>query len=368
MDDVLGLINLYEPPTNLAAITQHRPLAAVPFGGRYRLIDFVLSSMVNSGIRNVGIMVEQKCRSLLDHLRSGKEWDLARKRDGLFILPPPEAVPTACGDLHNFQYHLDYIRKSRQKYVLITAGDTICNVNYREPFAFHRSKQAEVTLLYTSAPGNHPDAPGIKINIGQNGRLLAGDETSVAGGLQGSSLEMYILQKDLFADLIQEGRTKGYSDFGCDVILKNRERLKIFAYPHNGYTARIRSLSSYYRQNMGLLQPEIWQELFYRSGLIYTKIKDEAPVKYRETASVKNALIANGCIIEGQVENSILFRGVRVRKGACVKNSIIMQKGDIAENAAVEFAICDKDVSVTAGKKVRGTEKAPLVIAKGCTI
>lgn len=371
MQNVMGIINLNDGQELLKELTQFRPLAAVPFGGRYRLIDFILSNMVNSGMQNVGILVQDKYRALMDHLRSGKEWDLARKRDGLFILPPGKSQYLGGdyrGNVNNFYENLDYIESSRQQYVLISGSHIICNLSYRKAFKFHQEMGADITLLYKEHNAEEELIQDGIVECQGNG-LITDFAINPSNPLsRKASLEMYIMKKDLLVALIKDCHARGGLDFIKDIVIKNIGTLKIYGYQYKGYVARVDSVNSYYKHNMELLKPEKWEELFFKSGLVYTKVKDEAPVKYKENARVSNAMIGNGCIIEGRVENSILFRGVTVHKGAYIKNSIVMQKCDIAENAVIENVICDKNVRITNGKWLKGETNYPLVIEKGSVI
>lgn len=371
MKRVMGIINLYESEAAIQELTAHRPLAAVPFAGRYRLIDFVLSSMVNSGIQNVGILLTHKSRSLMDHLRSGKEWDLARKRDGLFILPSGnvQGAGKGHGDVESFQQHLDYIEKSRQQYALVCGSHFICNMNYRKVLQYHENTGADITLVYQEQDLSRDDFRGCTVlETAGDGRVTDLAVNPARPGSSKVSMTMYLLRKELLIDLISGCYARGGADFLKDGIIKNLALLNVYGYQYSGFAARIHSVSSYYRHNMELLRPEKWQELFAKAGLIYTKVKDAAPAKYKEQAQVSNAMVANGCVIEGSVENSVLFRDVKIHKGACVRNSIIMQKCEIGENALIENAICDKEVVITTGKWLKGDQSYPLVIEKGTVI
>lgn len=372
LKDVMGIVNLMENEGFLKEISYYRPVAAVPTGGRYRMIDFVLSNMVNSGIRNVGIITPQKYRSLMDHLGSGKEWDLDRKRDGLFFLPPAQ-IHYPMGiyrwDLRHFRSHLDYIHYSRQKYVIISGSNMICNLDYKEAFRFHQEMKADITLIYKEQNTGVEDLyQSTVIDTAEDGRILDIEMNPTNRKAGKVSMEMAIMEKSQLMDLINSCASRGDCDLVKDGLIKNLSRLKIYGFPHNGYLAHIHSIQSYFRHNMDLLKPVIWQELFFKHGLIYTKVKDGAPTKYKETAMVKNALVANECIIEGTVENSILFRGVQIHKRASVKNSIIMQKCVIEEDAVLENIISDKEVVVTRGKYLKGEKHYPLVIRKRTAI
>jgi glucose-1-phosphate adenylyltransferase len=355
-------------------LTGHRPLAAVPFGGRYRLIDFALSNMVNSGITDVGILFQHKYRALMDHLRSGKEWDLARKHGGMVILPPaysnyPQAVQY--GDVENFFSNLDYIRYSKHKYVAISGSNFVLNVDYRPALKLHCEKQADITIIYGEITADAENYKGATlVGVDETGRVT---DIKVCSNVKPRSLSkialnMCIIERGLLIDLIEDCMARDGHDFIKHCLIRNSDRLKIYGFAHRGYYARIASMQSYFKCNMDLLNPNIWKELFFANGLIYTKVKDEPPTKYTEHANVTNSLVAAGCYIEGTVENSILFRGVRVGKGAHIKNSIIMQKGDIAENVSLQNVICDKNVSITAGRHLKGEVTYPLVIKKGRVI
>lgn len=371
MKDVMAIINLMEDDNFLKEISYHRPQAAVPFGGRYRLVDFILSNIVNSGIKNVGILVQHKYRSLMDHLGRGKEWDLDRKRDGLFFLPPADftAPVTNKWDLQYFHSHLDYINNSRQKYVLIAGYHMVCNIDFNEAFLFHKTMNADITIIYKEVDPTKTDLTQCyTLETSQDGRITDFEVKPQKTQSTKIALEICLMEKSLLVDLINRGYSRGDSDLVRDGFIKNLNRLRIYGYPHQGYLANINSVQSYYQHHMDLLQPNISRELFFAKGLIYTKGKDGPPTKYTSSAKVKNSLIANGCIIEGQVENSIIFRGVKVGKGAMVKNSIIMQQCTLESDIYLEHVITDKKVVITKGKHLKGDKHYPLVIRKHAVI
>lgn len=368
LKNVMGIIDLGEADEFLKELTIHRSLAAVPFGGRYRLIDFTLSNMVNAGIRNVGIFVKHQYRSLMDHLGTGNEWDLDRQRDGLFILPPPKPFDRDTASEHDVDLlypHLDYLERSREEFVFVSGTSMVCNMDLTEVMEFHRAQEADITMLYSSNGETGIASPGSTfLNVDEEGRVRDIQVGPLHPGSTSVSMKMFFMKKNLLMGMLDQAESRGDKNLVKDTFIKHLGDMRIFGYPFDGYVGRINSLDSYFRCTMDLLQPEIWQELFYSSGLIYTKVKNEPPVRYKKGCTVRNSLVANGCVIEGHVENSVLFRGVKVHKGATVKNSIIMQKGDIGEDAMLEYVILDKDSVVTSGKHLLGDGKYPLVIAK----
>ncbi len=372
MKNVMGIINLIEGQEQLQEFSLDRTVAAIPFGGRYRLVDAILSNLVNGGVYNVGVFVQSKYRSLMDHLRSGKAWDLHRKRDGLFILPPdgtPGPMGLYRGDMEAFNHHLDYIEKSHQQYVIIAGGNMFCNVDLRAAYEFHLRTGGDITVLYQEQGAADYDlGKGTVLELDARGQIVGlGLDRYLETG-QKASMEMYIMAKATFLELISSCLAKGQYSLVKDGLLGNLSKLKIYGYPYHGYLARINSLASYYRHSMELLDPVVWRELFYANGSILTKAKDEAPTKYLEQAQVKNSLVSSGCLIEGQVEGSILFRKVAVCHNAVIKNSVIMAKCIIEDGVTLENVILDKDVRITSGKVLRGEANYPFFVGKNTVI
>ena len=368
MKTVMGIINLQEDNSLVRELADRRAVESIPFAGRYRLIDFALSSMVNSDIQNVGIMLPDSPRSVLDHLRSGKDWDLARRHDGLFYLPAAVEKDVARkGDLKNFYHDLDYFEHSSQRYVLLAGGSFVYNVDFRELFRFHQNTDADITMIYYTAAEENMGR-NVVVETAENG--LVTDIAEKPAIYDGSKVAMgvYLMEKRVFVDMVRYTYEHGGQDLLMDGIIRRAVDYNIYAVGHDGYVAHVDSTAAYYKANMDILQPRIWEELFMGENSIYTKAKDEVPVQYKATADVKNSLIANGSVIRGEVENSILFRGVTVGKDVKIKNSIIMQKCDIQDGALVENVICDKNVVITKEKWLKGAQSYPLIVTKNVVI
>jgi glucose-1-phosphate adenylyltransferase len=365
MKRMMGVINLINEPDRLQELTFNRCLASVPFGGRYRLIDFTLSNMVNSGLEDVAVFTHHKYRSLMDHLGSGKEWDLDRKRGGLFVLPSVMDVPSGVskGDLFQFFSHRDYFYRGRQEYVLVSRSHTVCNVDYRLMLKQHEETGADITCVYTELD-DLDDAIYRKVVVNPDGRITAMQDRT--GRLEGRnvSLEMYLMSKRLLLDMVETCLAQGDDHLVRDGIMKNMSKLRLYGYKYTGYTGIVNTIQSYYRHSMNLLNPDILRELFFQGAPIYTKVKDEPPSIYTESATAHNALVANGCVIEGKVENSILSRGVKVHAGASVRNCILLQNCEIGENVIIENAILDKDVFIDRERVLSGAVTAPFIAAK----
>lgn len=373
-NNVFGLIYAGEQNMNLIELASKRAIGALPVGGRYRAIDFIMSNMVNSGVRNVGVIAQKNYHSLMDHLGSGKDWDLNRKNDGLFILPPfdtNENQGSYRGLCDAVKNSMGYIHRTTQQYCILTGSYTVYNTTYNDLLQFHMDNNADITLLYNTESMVHENESRFKdlrLYMNEEGRVVDMEFNSMMPTSTAVGMDIYIVRKDLLEYLVEDAISRGKYDFVADVLVPNLKRLKIFGYEHKGYVARLHSVASYFRMNMDMLQPEAQKDLFHTGHPVYTKIKDEVPVKYGANANVKNSIIANGCIIEGTVENSVLFRSVYVGKGTTIKDSIIMQDSEIYQNCWIEDAILDKQVQVRSGRRLIGSASYPVIIKKGAIV
>jgi glucose-1-phosphate adenylyltransferase len=373
MTNTMGLILSGWKKPALKDISYKRSVSAIPFGGKYRAIDFILSNMVNSGIKNVGVLTQYSFRSLMDHLGSGKEWDLDRRTDGLFIFPPSmsdEESGWYKGSADAMYNNLSFLKRSNEEYVVIAQGNGIFKMQMGDMLQYHIDTNADITLAYRKMYDytmEELSSLGI-IKIDWDNRIIDLQEKPLNPQSDLASIGIYILRRTLLISLLEECIAHGNYDFVKDILIRKLDRLNIYGYEFKGYWRNISSVRNYYRCSMEVLDPEIREELFVKDGKIYTKVKDEAPAKYNEEAEVTNSIVADGCFIEGTVENSVLFRGVTIAKGAVVRNSIIMQGSVIEQDAAVEYAILDKNVVLTKGKYLKGDADYPVVISKNSRV
>ncbi|WP_249871514.1 glucose-1-phosphate adenylyltransferase subunit GlgD [Oceanobacillus saliphilus] len=364
MTSLMGLINLDHEHSVFNELSYFRSSASLPFGGRYRMIDFALSNMVNSNISEVAIFVRNKYRSLLDHIGTGENWELDRRNGGLFILPPDWNDPTdrSQGDLRFFHNNRDYFHRSKSKYVLISGSQFISNTDYKNAFAFHLDRKADVTLITTDVGEVQPEHyPYFRIEADGSDWV-----TNITNDQKNSELftGVYIINKDLLMNLVDTCIAYNKDHFFECGIKDKLSEINVQKYKHEGYSAFVNTIESFYKQNMNLLKEENYRDLFFNNNFVRTKISNNPPVKYFEQAVVNHSLLANGCVIDGTVEGSMLFRGVNVKKGATIKNSIIMQRCTIEEGVYLENVILDKDVHVTRNQKIIGSKEKPYVVAK----
>ncbi len=374
--EAFGLIFTGEANPYMRDLVISRAVAAVPFGGRYRCIDFPLSNLVNSGIRNIGLITQRNYHSLMDHLGTGKEWDLNRKRDGLFFLPPfstKDNTGVYRGDIDAFHSVMQYVRRSNQKYLILCGSHILFNTTFNALIKQHRESGADITFMYNEDPRFFPEEQNRDL------RLLFEDDGVTVKELEWNphlprsnfrSCEATIMDKDLFDDLVEEAYSRGNIDFVREVLLPlaRDKKFKVMGWRYDGYVARIDSINTYFMHSMELLNAAAAKDLYNMRHPIYTKVKDEFAAKYGENASVHNVMMADGCVIDGTVENSIVFRGVTVEAGAVVRNSILMQGVTVRTGAMLDHVILDKNVVVNAGRQLTGYEGIPLVFRKNLTV
>ncbi len=369
--EVLGIIVCNMHDELISELTAERTLGSVPFGGRYRFIDFALSNMVNSGIRDVGVVPSIHYQSLLNHLGSGREWDLSRKIGGLSVLPPYGRSSSA-GAYHGRMEALanirDYIGASPAKTVVLSDSDVIANIDFRPAVAGHLAAGADITLLYKKAKVSPELHTYNALFFDESGRLADLHVSPELSGEQNVYLDIAVIRKPLLDELVAESVRHNEHSFLRSVLMAKKELLNIRGFFCPGWGDKINSLADYYGANMALLRPEVRRSLFPKDRPIYTKVRDEVSAKYGLRSEVKNALVTDGCVIDGDVFDSVLFRGVRVEEGAVVRGSVLMHNTRVCAGAVLENVVADKDVVVTGGKRLSGTENKPFYIPKGETV
>ena len=312
----------------------------------------------------------------MDHLGSGREWDLVRKNGGLNILPPfaEKTVKLYTGRVEALASILPFLRSQKEKYVVMSDPNIAVNFDFNALIDAHVESGADVTIVYAEEelPKSLTESNIVSEDLYytlkvEDGRVKKIYMNSKEEGIQNFSMNIYILERELLIDLINTAYVRGYLYFERDILAPQLDKLNVQAYRYDGYKARISDIRSYFEENMKLLEDENLDALFSGSS-IYTKIRDDNPTRYIKGAKVKNIMAADGCVLEGQVEDSVLFRGVKVAKGAKVKNCVLMQGTVIEEGARVENVITDKNVTITVGKEVKGTDTFPVYVAKNQTV
>lgn len=371
----LGIIFPNSYDATVPELANVRLMASIPFASRYRMIDFVLSGMSNSGIDNISLLVNKNYHSLMDHLGSGREWDLVRKNGGLTLFPP-NAEKTSLhytGRISALEGIIDFLHSQKEEYVVMADANIAVNFDFAAMVDAHVASGADVTIAY-----NETELPdGYKKLSGEDSFYytfnLEGDRITEIfvnrnrEGKQNLSMSIFVLKRELLIEIVDAAFVRGLRYFERDVLMNAFSYLKMNGYKYDGYVARITSLKSYFDENMKLLDDANLNALF-DTAPVYTKIRDDNPTRYIAGAKAENIMAADGCVIEGEVENSILFRGVKIEKGAKVKNCILMQDTVVKAGADIEYIITDKNAVVSELKTMRGTDTYPIYVTKHATV
>ncbi len=371
MGNVLGLVFANMHDTTLGDMTKNRTMGSVMFGGRYRLIDFPLSNMVNSGISEVGVITKSNYQSLLDHLGSAREWDLARKKGGLYILPPFGNVESTLyrGRIEALYGAMSFIKHSRAKYVILSDCDVVTNIDYKPIVAAHIESGADITAVaHTGVYSSDDIKTSTVFNVDADKNVTSVLINPDISGTCTTSLNVFVMSMDFLIETVNDAMARGNVSFERSILQEKCRELKIKIYEYDNYFSKLNSPESYFKSNMALLEPENARKLFVPKRSIYTKVSDNAPVKYDLDSKVSNSLVADGCIIEGEVENSVLFRGVKVGKGAKVKNCILMQGTVVGDNAELNYLITDKNVSICENHILTSSPQYPMYVGKGASV
>lgn len=375
--DVIGIIFPNSYDDLVPELVGVRLMASIPFASRYRIIDFVLSSMSHSGIDNISVVVNKNYHSLMDHLGSGREWDLVRKNGGLHIFPPFAEKQVGgpyvgrAGALANL---LGFLKDQKEKYVIMADTNIVVNFNFNAMLQAHMDSGADLTIAY-----NEQEIPKELLDYQTNdrifyytfeleqGRIRKVSINPKTAGIQNTSMNIFVIEREKLIELVSNAYMEGRSFFMRDVIMPQLGKLNVLGYKYTDYVARINGMKSYFEENMKLLDDYNLEALF-SAAPIYTKIRGDNPTHYKDGAKVQNVMMADGCVIEGEVENSVIFRGVKVGKGARIKNCILMQDTVVEAGASVEYLITDKNVTISAGKELKGTDTFPVYIEKYKTV
>lgn len=362
--NIMAILNLEEQEEEIRSLTAFRPIATIPIAGRYRVIDFMLSNLVNGGIRQIGIFSKKSTRSLADHISGGKPWDLNLKHSGLFLFDH-----TLLGyhnyDAKIFGNNMEFLRKSDADYVVIASSYMICNLDLQQVVRAHCDSGNEITLLY------HPTCHAYReflncdtLQLDETGRVTGHSKNIGTDSNANICMELFVMRKDILVQLIYRAVRKGETGSFFRFLMEVLPEFRVGGFSFEGYVSCIRSVSSYYQTNMELLEEQVRKELFCEKRPIYTKIKDAPPASYEKESDVVDSLIADGCLLSGRVRHSVLFRFVTVSPHALVENSIIMQGAVIHEGARLNHVIVEKGAVIRPGTVICGTSDFPTVIER----
>ena len=371
----VGLIFSNIHDNNIPELTKMRTLGSVPFAGRYRLIDFPISSMVNSGISKIGIVTHNNYQSLLDHLGNGKDWDLARRSGGIKILPPYISSFENAASNKYYSSRLEallgtvnFFNRCKEDYVVMSDCDVICNIDLNDVIKQHIKSEADITFV-TKMTTPAPNESVRVVECDDDGNLTDIIDTKNVCKKTRVYINIMVVKRTYLLNVLDIAISRGYTSFLQDVVRKNIGKEKYKIYDYQGVYAHIGSMEGYFDCSMRLLDSDMRSQLFgEKHRPILTKIRNSAPTRYCDGANVANSVVAEGCVIEGTVENSIIFRGVHVGKGTVVKNSILLQDTFTGSNVSLNCVITDKNVVIRNNRVLSGHESMPFFISKGAMV
>ena len=374
---VAGLIFSNIHDSAIPELTNVRTMASVPFGCRYRLIDFSLSNMVNSGITKIGIIAHDNYQSLLDHIGTGKDWDLARRSGGIKILPPYISSYKGVANSGLYSTRLEalmgvtgFIDRCSEDILVLSDCDGICNIDLSEVIDQHIANNADLTIVTRKLSPEEQSVEGMtSITANEKGEIT--DASAYIGGISTDvvSTNIIVATRTFLLGAIRDASAHGYQHFFKDIVARRLGRARLYAYMYEKTYIHISSLESYFASSMKLLDPAVRNGLFNVPNMpIYTKLRNSAPTRYADGAKVVNSYVADGCVIEGTVENCILFRGVHIGKGTVVKNCVLMQDTFTGNNVSLNCVITDKNAVICDGRVLSGHSTMPFFIPKGAMV
>ena len=365
----VGIVLAGGSNNRMGQLSKNRAVAAMPVAGSYRCIDFVLSNMSNSHIQKVAVLTQYNSRSLNEHLNSSKWWDFGRKQGGLFVLTPfitEESNSWYLGTADSIYQNLDFLRKCHEPYVIITSGDCIYKMDFDKILDYHIKKKADITVAVKDIEAETEDLHRFGVvRMAEDGRIVNFEEKPLVAQTNTVSIGVYVIRRRLLIELIQKAHEENRNDFVQDILVRYKDVKKIFGYKHEGYWENIATIDSYYHANMDFLKRDVRDYFFHDYPNVYSKIEDLPPAKFNPGSKIKNSLVSSGCIVNGEVQDSILFKKVYVGNNCVIKNSIILNDVYIGDNTVIENCIVESRDTIRANASYIGEDgKIQIVVEK----
>ena len=360
----LGIILAGGNSSRMQNLTDKRAIAAMPMGGSYRCIDFVLSNMTNSHIQTVAVLSQYNARSLNEHLNSAKWWNFGRKQGGLFLFTPTVTTNNSWwyrGTADAIWQNLDFLKKRHEPYVIIASGDCVYKLDFNKVLDYHIEKQADITVVCAKLPnGDDINRYGV-VEMDKNGRITEFEEKPMVANSDLVSAGVYVIRRRALIDLLEESNREERYNFVTDILIRYKNLKKIYGYKMEGYWSNIADVDSYFRANMDFLKRDVRDYFFHEEPEIYSKTHDLPPAKYNVGSRVTNSLVAGGCIINSTVENSVLFKKAFVGNNSVVKNCVILNGAYIGDNVHVENCIVESHETLLSGSTYIGENGVRIV-------
>ena len=368
--NVMGII--FANDASIGTLTEKRTMASLPYGGRYRQVDFALSNLTCAGVRHLGILTRHSYQSLLNHVGSGEEWGLEMGEGGMeYLTPYAQSVSDNYrGKLESLASAMDFLEYGNEEYVVMVDSAVLSNIDLTKVIASHAASGKDVTVVAKAGICNGKKQIDLALKLDDNGEITAIACDYVAPADYLASMDIFVVNKKYLVEQVKECVARNLYHMDRNLVMGgwNRGVVTVNVYEHQGGALFNESVSEYYNNTLSLLNKDVRDDLFGGNHPVYTKVRDRVPCYYGEDCKMENCLVADGCMLEGEVEDSVLFRQVTVAPGAEVENCIVLNDCVIGEGAELKYVILDKDVTVTPGAKVYGTKEHPIVIKKGETV
>lgn len=363
----IGIILAGGNSNKMRELSDKRAIAAMPIAGSYRSIDFALSNMSNSHIQKVAVLTQYNARSLNEHLMSSKWWDFGRKQGGLYVFTPTVTADNSWwyrGTADAIAQNLDFLKNSHEPYVVIASGDGVYKMDFNRVLEYHIAKRADITVVCTDSCEEDISRFGV-VRMNEEGRIEEFEEKPMVSMSRTISTGIYVLRRRLLIELLERSMQEERYDLVKDILIRYKNLKRIYGYRIHSYWNNIATVESYYKTNMDFLKPEVRNYFFRQDPMIGTKIDDLPPAKYNPGSNVKNSLIASGCIINGTVENSVIFKKVFVGNGCVIKNSIVLNDVYLGDHTHIENCIVESRGTIRANSHHCGEDKIKIVVEKG---
>ena len=362
----IGIVLAGGNNSRMRELSGKRAIAAMPMAGSYRSIDFALSNMTNSHIQRVAVLTQYNARSLNEHLSSSKWWDFGRKMGGLFLFPPLVTAKNNWwyrGTADAMAQNIDWLKQSHEPYVVIASGDGIYKMDYNDILEYHIAKRADVTVVYTDCVNDDVSRFGV-LSVARDGRILDFSEKPMVARSNTISAGIYVIRRRQLIEMLENCVQEERWDFVRDVLIRYKDMKRFYGYKLEGYWSNISTAEAYYRTNMDFLDPKVRHYFFKEGAPVYTKMDDNPSAKFNPGCRVKNSLVASGCIVNGDVENSVLFKNVFVGNNCRIRNSIILNEVYIGDNTLIENCIVESRDTIRANARYIGENGIKIVIEK----
>ena len=360
----LGIILAGGNNYRMKELSAKRAIAAMPIGGSYRCIDFALSNMTNSHVQRVAVLTQYNARSLNEHLSSSKWWNFGRKQGGLFVFTPTITTENSFwyqGTADAIAQNLDFLKRSHEPYVIIAGGDCVYKLDYSEVLDYHVKKQADITVVVREMPKGEDVSRFGVVRMNEDSRIVEFEEKPMVASSNTISCGIYVIRRRQLIEMLEKCIEENRYDFVNDILIRYKNLKRIYGYKMDSYWRNIATVDSYYQTNMDFLDPEIRNYFFWQDPQIYSRVDDLAPAKYNSGSDVSNSLISSGCIINGKVENSLLFKKVFVGKNCVIRNSIVLNDVYIGDNTHIENCIVESRDTIRANSYLTGEDKVKVV-------